>query len=132
SADPEQLTETIASINATIFPFGFELRSGIDEESEKLVWALVNTLEDEISQLATDYLASELTYLNKLIEAIITDPEEQFFITLTDALNLQLLAGAQNAEDTSSSQLSANSLTKTERASLIETYVEDGWLTRTR
>lgn len=129
--DPELVTETISSINAALFSFGLELRSGIDEESEKLVWALVNTFEDEISQYATDYLSQELAYLNKLFEAIITDHEEQFFITLTDALNLQLQASVQNPEY-APSQLNTSGLTKAERSLLIETYIKDGWLTRTK
>ncbi|KAJ9088302.1 hypothetical protein DSO57_1024439 [Entomophthora muscae] len=126
-------TEAVAKVNAALFPYSIQLKSGIDEESGTLMWALVNTMEDEISEQATDYIPSQLTYLDKLIEAIITAPNEQFYVTHTEALNLVMIASTQEPdEETSNAQLTANNLTKAERSAFIETYVEDGWLFRTR
>lgn len=125
--------DTIAQLNSAILKFDLELRRGFDQETGETLWALVNTSDDDIALLATTYTSSELSYFKALIEAIITS-NDNFFIKQTEALQLTFSSGAQEEEQETptSSQLTAASFTKTEKEFLIESFVKDGWLAKSR
>lgn len=85
-SEVDLLNEFIKTINKELVPLYLEIRAGRAEDSGQKYFALVNSLEDEPSKLATDFNPQEIEFIKKVIEAIVVSPEG--FASSTDLLNL--------------------------------------------
>ncbi|KIM29007.1 hypothetical protein M408DRAFT_23223 [Serendipita vermifera MAFF 305830] len=110
----EEIGTYINEINDTITPLSIEFKSRIDEVSGKRVWALVNTVDGEIAQLATEYTATEITYFKQLIDLIILAP--------ADAFSVSSLAAIREVTN-----MKAN-MTKAQADAALQNFVANGWL----
>ncbi|KAK9768068.1 hypothetical protein K7432_001605 [Basidiobolus ranarum] len=115
--DESLLAEVISTLNEGINSLDLEFRKSHDEETGEMVLALVNTNGDEIAQLATDYTPTELVYLRRIIELIITADDESYSVSSLLALS-------------ESSKLKS-AFTKNAAEQLLDRFVNDKWISKT-
>lgn len=106
----------IQEINDTITPLSLEFKSRIDEVSGKRMWALVNTVDGDIAQVATEYSATEITFFKHIIELIVLAP--------ADAYSVSSLAAIREVTNMKAS------MTKSQAEAALSNFVANGWLYR--
>ncbi|KAK5001144.1 hypothetical protein LTR66_000112 [Elasticomyces elasticus] len=141
---PNDITESdfttyISTINTSISPFDFEIRSSLSQTTRERIYAIVNTTSDPITQLATTHTADEIAYLKRVLDAIFetynTDRHEVMAITSMQALRLH--KGASGARDsgvggdTQSTSTSAG-LTMAQAERMLKSLVDEGWFELSR
>ncbi|KAG0171098.1 Non-structural maintenance of chromosomes element 1 [Apophysomyces sp. BC1034] len=78
----------LTAINRQINEIDLALRRSHDEKDGHAIIGLVNTKDDEISQVATNYTASEITYVRQLIELIVMADDDDFAVKSMVAIRL--------------------------------------------
>ncbi|KAL0088195.1 hypothetical protein F4703DRAFT_1926931 [Phycomyces blakesleeanus] len=111
-------SDFVACINQGINEIDLALKRSHNERNGVPVIALVNTLDDEISQMATEYSPSTIMYFRQLAENIITAEDEDYAISSMEAIRL--------------GQKMTPALTQKETQDLLDRLVADGWLFCTR
>ncbi|KAI9029046.1 Nse1 non-SMC component of SMC5-6 complex-domain-containing protein [Phycomyces nitens] len=111
-------SEFVACINQGINEIDLALKRSHNERDGNPVIALVNTLDDEISQLATDYSPGTIMYFRQLVEKIMTADDEDYAINSMEAIRL--------------GQKMTPPLTQRDTQDLLDRLVADGWLYCTR
>ncbi|CAH1760440.1 11488_t:CDS:2 [Entrophospora sp. SA101] len=114
----ESFQNFITTVNQKLNTIDLEFRKSSDEEDGHIVWALVNTKGDEVAKLATEYTASEISYLKHLIELIVTADDETYSVSSIIALK-------------ESSKLKTQ-MTKVATEALLQKFVNDKWLIQSR
>ncbi|KAI7871623.1 Nse1 non-SMC component of SMC5-6 complex-domain-containing protein [Spinellus fusiger] len=104
----------IAYINQSINEFDLSLRRSHDERDGHAVIALVNTLDDDIAQISTDYTPGSITYFRQLIEMIVMADDEDYAVSSMTALRL--------------GQKMKPAITQKDTQDLLDCLVRDGWL----
>ena len=66
-ATKECLRNFLEAINTNINSLGMEIRSKKDEETGKLMFALVRTTESELGRLSSDYQKNDLELFKKIV-----------------------------------------------------------------
>jgi hypothetical protein len=75
SVEPDHVNEEVfqsyldAAAQA-VSPFDFEIRNTVHQISRKRVYAVVNTISDPATQLATTHTADELTFIKRVLDAM--------------------------------------------------------------
>ncbi|ORY14782.1 Nse1 non-SMC component of SMC5-6 complex-domain-containing protein [Clohesyomyces aquaticus] len=64
------ISSTIATINTRLSPLDYEIRSTRSQTDRTLVYALVNTTSDALTQLSTTFSADEIAYVKRLLDAM--------------------------------------------------------------
>ena len=83
----------------------------------------VNTMDDELSQLATTFNSTEIALFRQIVEMVMTDRNGRLEVSTTEAMN----AGRQLHRDGKSGQLSNAQIEQ-----LFDRFVRDRWLDRSR
>ncbi|KAK8192512.1 hypothetical protein M8818_007682 [Zalaria obscura] len=133
----------IAAINASLSPLDYEIRSTRDQKdrSAVLIWALVNTTSDGLTQLATTYSADEIAFVKRVLDAMFetnnTARAEIMAVTGMQALKLHRAAGgvraAQVDGDGEQTQGSAGQgLTMAAAERVLASLVQEGWFERSK
>ncbi|KAN0076986.1 Nse1 non-SMC component of SMC5-6 complex domain containing protein [Tylopilus felleus] len=76
----------VSSINSSLNPLDLEFRHLMDEQTGKEMYAVVNTKDDEIAQMATDYTPLEIAYFKAVVEQIMLAPHEAYSVSSLAAL----------------------------------------------
>ncbi|OKL62105.1 hypothetical protein UA08_02146 [Talaromyces atroroseus] len=147
------LNSYIAAANSAISPFDLEIRStkpqiavslpnGAQTVSSSnnppLVYALVNTTSDPLTQLATTYSVDEIAFVKRLLDAMFetynTRRLEAMVVSSMQAIQLAKASSENNAnrrESTNNAATNqggaAQSLTMTQAESMLGRLVEEGW-----
>jgi hypothetical protein len=104
------------------------------------LYAIVNTLTDDISPLATDYSQEELAYLRKLMELILTS-SASYEITSIEAINearnvdiaaTQRQTQSQEEDVEMTQTVGSKKISPAQAQALINRFVKDGWLAQNR
>jgi hypothetical protein len=143
------LNSYIAAANSAISPFDLEIRSAKPQialdnttnnnttatavSTQNVVYALVNTTSDPLTQLATTYTVDEIAFVKRLLDAMF----ETYNTRRSEAMVLSSIQAVQLAKVSSSSNSSsmenanqggaAQSLTIPQAETMLARLVEEGW-----
>lgn len=69
----QYITRMIHDINARLAPLDYEIRNTKDQTSKILIYALINTTSDSLTQLATTFTPDEIAYIKRLLDCMFED-----------------------------------------------------------
>ncbi len=129
----------ISAANNAISQFDLEIRSNYHQITRTLIFALVNSTSDPITQLATTHAADEISFLKRVLDAMFetynTQRHEIMAITSMQAIQLAK-APTEDRRQTQSgieTQGSAGqSLTQVQAEKMMNTLVEEGWFEKSQ
>ncbi|KAI8084789.1 Nse1 non-SMC component of SMC5-6 complex-domain-containing protein [Halteromyces radiatus] len=104
----------VGLINHRINEFDFALRRSHHQHNGEPVLALINTKQDDMARMATNYDPTQIAYLRKLIEMIVMADDEEFAVRSLVAIPL--------------GPRTATSLTSKSTEDLLDQLVKDGWI----
>jgi hypothetical protein len=131
------ITPILQTINARLVPYNYEIRTGRDQKSKEITYALVNKTSDAMTQLATRFSASEIAYVRRLLDAMFetnnTSLRETMAVKQTDANNLAKPRRNRQSQtastvEESESQAADTGITLAETDAVLEELVKDGFL----
>ncbi|MCJ1425848.1 hypothetical protein MMC29_003748 [Sticta canariensis] len=137
---PKDVTEVdfnkyILAANEAISAFDLEIRSTEHQISRKRTYALVNSTDDPITQLATSYTADEISYVKRVLDAMFetnnTPRKAIMAVSSTEAVRLAKAPSdssrqTQNGSATQGSN--GQSLTMVQAEKTLKNLVAEGWL----
>ncbi|XP_063284974.1 non-structural maintenance of chromosomes element 1 homolog [Pelobates fuscus] len=109
----DKLDDFIDVINKHLKPVFMEIRKRFGEDDGKRYYALVNTVENDVAKMATDYAENELELFRRALDLIIESTNG--FASSTYILNL-----ADNLQN--------KKMRKKEAEQLLQRFVQDKWL----
>ncbi|RUS20981.1 Nse1 non-SMC component of SMC5-6 complex-domain-containing protein [Endogone sp. FLAS-F59071] len=128
----------IATVNDGVSQLDLEVRKMLDEIDGEPSWALVNTNDDEIAQLATEYSAAEITYFKRLT----IQESNSLYLVASDLLcplQIDLIVHADDEAFSVTSLVALReasklkpSISKSAAETLLDRFVADGWLIKSR
>lgn len=133
------LDNYIASINAAMSPYDMEIRSGCTQtEPRTRIFALINTLSDSITQLATTHSADEIAYVKRLLDEMFdknnTPAREIMAVGGMQATRLHKAGAGSRASgvgagaDTDEQEATqAHSLSIPQAERMLQSLVDEGW-----
>lgn len=140
------LSNYIATINATISPFDLEFRSTLSQHDRSRIYALVNTTSDPITQLATIHSPDEIAYVKRVLDDMFTRKctrrHEVFALRGMEAMQLSKVRNSRqsnvnnttvvNSDDEGQPQPTqmtgqAQSISMHQAEALLDTLVAEGW-----
>ncbi|KAG8217812.1 Nse1 non-SMC component of SMC5-6 complex-domain-containing protein [Butyriboletus roseoflavus] len=108
----------VSNINTALNPLDLEFRHLADEQTGKEMYAVVNTKDDEIAQMATDYTPLEIAYFKAVVEQIMLASHEAYSVSSLAALREVC-------------SLKSN-MTKSQAEAVLGSLVAKGWLQRSK
>lgn len=137
---PKDVTEAdfnkyILAANEAISAFDLEIRSTEHQISRKRTYALVNSTDDPITQLATSHTADEISYVKRVLDAMFetnnTPRKAIMAVSSTEAVRLAKAPSdssrqTQNGSATQGSN--GQSLTMVQAEKTLKNLVVEGWL----
>jgi hypothetical protein len=143
------LNSYIAAANSAISPFDLEIRSAkpqiaLDDTNPtdntaaatQIVYALVNTTSDPLTQLATTYTVDEIAFVKRLLDAMFethnTRRSEAMVLSNIQAIQLAKVSSSSSSSRTSTDNATnqggaAQSLTIPQAETMLARLVEEGW-----
>jgi hypothetical protein len=140
--NPEDVTQAdfdsyISAAADAISPYDYEIRSTQHQTSKERIYALVNSVSDPLTQLATTHTPDEISYIKRLLDAMFdthnTRRREIMAVRSQQALESEVRKGSKRqsvGEATQSTQSSDKGLTLGEAEKLLENLVKETWLER--
>lgn len=137
---PKDVTEAdfntyIAAANDAISAFDLEIRSTEHQTSRKRTYALINSTDDPITQLATSHTADEIGYVKRVLDAMFetnnTSRKEIMAVSSTAAVRLAKAPTDPSRETHSGSATQGSagqSLTMVQAEKTLKNLVVEGWL----
>lgn len=136
----------INDANHAISPFDMEIRSTLRQtthtnETPERVYALVNTTDDALTQLATTYTADEIAFIKRVLNAMFDTYNTRRLeaMVITEMQAVQLARGQpagsrrQSGNQTQQSQGGASQgLSMSQAETTMKHLLEDGWLEKSR
>ncbi|KAK7466996.1 hypothetical protein VKT23_004059 [Stygiomarasmius scandens] len=121
SADTDEaFDEVIKQLNVSLNDLDLEIKSTQDELNGKRSFALVNTKDDELAQMATDYTPAEIVFFKAIVDQIMLARNEAFSLSSMAALR-----------EVSNIKPKSN-MTKTQAETVLASFVAKGWLLRSK
>ncbi|KAH0827088.1 Nse1 non-SMC component of SMC5-6 complex-domain-containing protein [Lanmaoa asiatica] len=108
----------VSDINTALNPLDLEFRHLADEETGVEMYAVVNTKDDEIAQIATEYTPLEIAYFKAVVEQIMLASREAYSVSSLAALR-------------EVGSLKSN-MTKSQAEVVLGSLVAKGWLLKSR
>lgn len=137
---PKDITEAdfhkyISAANDAISAFDLEIRSTEHQTSRKRIYALINSTDDPITQLATSYTADEISYVKRVLDAMFetnnTHRKEIMAVSSTEAVRLAKAPTDSSRETQHGSATQGShgqSLTMVQAEKTLKNLVIEGWL----
>jgi hypothetical protein len=131
------ITPILQTINARLEPYNYEIRTGRNQQSKEITYALVNKTSDAMTQLATRFSASEIAYIRRLLDAMFetnnNSVRETMAVKQLEANNLakprrNRQSQAASMVEESESQAADAGITIAESDLVLEELVKDGFL----
>ncbi|KAF9227549.1 hypothetical protein BS17DRAFT_805986 [Gyrodon lividus] len=108
----------VVTINDALNCLHLEFRHLTDEQTGLEMYAVVNTKDDEVAQMATDYTPAEIAYFKAVVEQIMLAPHESYSVSSLAALR-------------EVNSLKSN-MTKTQAEVVLGSLVAKGWLLKSK
>ncbi|KAF8844590.1 hypothetical protein BDN67DRAFT_943421 [Paxillus ammoniavirescens] len=118
SDNREEWDRFVVAINDTLNCLHLEFRHLTDEKTGVEMYAVVNTKDDEVAQMATDYTPAEIAYFKAVVEQIMLAPHESYSVSSLAALR-------------EVNSLKSN-MTKTQAEVVLSSFVAKGWLLKSK
>ncbi len=115
--DNKRLAEFVNTINLNIKPMHMEIKKIIDEATGTHCYGLTNTVESEITRVASDYSPAEHEFFKKLVEQLV----ESDTGSLTSIECLNLVHTLENVK-----------MTKKEAEALLGRLQQDNWVQKSQ
>lgn len=135
-ADLDSFIEAAAE---AISPFDYEIRSTQHQVTKDRIWALVNSVSDPLTQLATTRTTEEIYYIKRFLDAMFetnnTKRREVMAVDTNQALETKIRKGAarqSTGEAGTQSQAADKGLTSDQTEKLLESLAKEKWITRLR
>ncbi|KAJ5151718.1 hypothetical protein N7492_010013 [Penicillium capsulatum] len=159
SVDPDDITQEhlaafISAANSAVSRFDLEIRSSLHQTPKNpdsdapdtapaRVYALVNTISDPLTQLATTYTADEIAFVKRILDFMFSTNNtrlcEGMVILSTQAIQLGRASSGDanrrrsgNAESQQTQGGVANSLNMKQAEAMLQQLLEEGWLEKSR
>lgn len=154
--DPEDITQEhlsafVDAANSAISPFDMEIRTSRRQDSKEthqdatseppvLVYALVNTTSDPLTQLATTYSADEIAFVKRVLDFMFDNNNtrrcEGMVITSMQAVQLAKAGGDRRRSTNVGTQqaegVAAQNLTMQQAQDMMRSLTKEGWLEMSR
>jgi len=130
----EDFENYVHALNGAISTFDFEIRSTRHQNSKEVVFALVNTTSDALTQMATIHTADEIAFVKRVLDAMFdtynTQRAEVMAITSTQALRLARASDSTRRDSGSTQTQTAaqTGLTMVQAEKTLDNLVSEGWL----
>ncbi|KAJ1921241.1 hypothetical protein H4219_000840 [Mycoemilia scoparia] len=106
--------DVVQTMNSLLKPLLLAFRCRKDEFSGETIWAVVNTKSDELFKSATPYTPSEIVFLKRIIDHIMSSSNDTYCINQHEATRL--------------SKDILTTFTYKAAESALETFANDDWL----
>lgn len=123
----------IHALNDQLSPFDLEIRSTRHQTSKELIYALVNTTSDALTQLATTHSADEIAFVKRVLD-VMFDSNNTPGAEIMAVTSMQALKCAKPPNEASrrtlgntQSQASQSSLTMAQAEKVLANLVSEGW-----
>ncbi|KAF2167711.1 hypothetical protein M409DRAFT_21864 [Zasmidium cellare ATCC 36951] len=132
----EDFENYIHTINDTISPFDYEIRSSLDQVTRERIYALVNTTSDALTQMATVHTPDEIAFVKRVIDAMFdtnnTQRAEVFAVRSMDAVKLSKVPNSERRDSgqtqgRTQGEGAVASLTMSQAEEVLSSMVEEGW-----
>jgi len=145
----EDFNSYVHAVHNMIEKFGYEIRSthpqtAMSRSHDVCIYALVNTVSDVQTQLATSHSADEIAFVKRVLDAMFetnnTQSREVMAIKATEAVRLHKAPkerdsaiGVRGVSQGEQTQASTNtSITMSRAEELLATLVEERWLEKSK
>jgi hypothetical protein len=141
--DPKDVTQEdfdsyVSAAADAISPYDYEIRSTQHQTTKERIYALVNSVSDPLTQLATMRTPDEISYIKRLLDAMFethnTRRREVMAVTSMEALETKVRKGSnrqsEGGEPVQATQSSDRGLTQSEAEKLLANLVKETWLER--
>ncbi|GAA5976751.1 hypothetical protein JCM10908_005619 [Rhodotorula pacifica] len=109
--DPEAFETFITELEPGLSLCGLDIKTARDQDSGANYLALVNTIEDDVAKLTTEYKAEEIAFFRAVVDKIMTARKLAYSTTSTEAV-----------------RLAKPPVTKANAMQLIKSFLATGWL----
>ncbi|KAK3709831.1 hypothetical protein LTR37_010659 [Vermiconidia calcicola] len=121
----------VHTLNSSISPFDFEIRSTLHQTTKERVYALVNTTSDALTQMATVHSADEIAFVKRVLDAMFdthnTQRAEVMAVTSMQALKLAKPPNDGNRRESGTQAHAQAGLTMSQAEKTLENMVREGW-----
>ncbi|KUJ07430.1 uncharacterized protein LY89DRAFT_660755 [Mollisia scopiformis] len=135
-ADLDSFIEAAAE---AVSPFDYEIKSTRNQDTKERIWALVNSVSDPLTQLATTRTTEEIYYIKRFLDAMFetynTKRREVMAVSDMQALETKIRKGTtrqSNGEAGAQSQAADKGLMSDQTEKLLAQLEKEKWLARTR
>lgn len=131
----------IDTLNTSISPFDFEIRSALHQATKERIYALVNTTSDALTQMSTIHTADEIAFVKRVLDAMFetynTQRAEIMAVTGMQAVRLAKAPGSDELRRRDSgtqaqTQGQNANLTMSQAEKVLALMVEEGWFELSR
>lgn len=127
----------IAAAADALSPLDYEIRSTFHQQTKERVYAIVNSISDPLTQMATTRTSEEMFYIKRLLDAIFethnTRRREVMAIRSMQALERKVIKPAGRRDDEEEGQLAADKgLTGEQAEKLLDVLVAEKWLEKSK
>jgi hypothetical protein len=126
----------ILAASIAISPLDFEIPSTLNQANKERVWALVNSVSDPLTQMATTRTSEEIFYIKRLLDAMFetynTKRREIMAITGMQASETRIRKGPHQSEGEASTQAADKGLTVDQVEKLLVKLVNERWIEKSR
>ncbi|TVY33574.1 Non-structural maintenance of chromosomes element-like protein [Lachnellula occidentalis] len=136
--NPAQVTKDdidsyIAAAADALSPLDFEIRSTLHQQTKQRIYAVVNSISDPLTQMATTRTSEEMFYIKRLLDAMFethnTKKSEVMAVTGMQALEKRVTKGSGRRDSEENSQLAVDKGVTGEQAEkLLAALVKEKWL----
>ncbi|PMD25755.1 hypothetical protein NA56DRAFT_592685 [Hyaloscypha hepaticicola] len=141
--EPKDVTQAdfdsyISAAADAISPYDYEIRSTQHQITKERIYALVNSVSDPLTQLATTRTPDEISYIKRLLDAMFetynTKRREVMAVSSMQAMETKVRKGgnrqSEGGEPTQATQSSDRGLTQSEAEKLLSNLVKETWFER--
>jgi non-structural maintenance of chromosomes element 1 len=129
----QDLDSYISAAADALSPLDYEIRSTLHQQTKERVYAIVNSISDPLTQMATTRTSEEMFYIKRLLDAMFetnnTRRKEVMAVTSMQALEKRVTKGTSRRDSEENSQLAADKGVTGEQAEkLLAGLVKEKWL----
>lgn len=122
--------------NEAISPLDYEILSIQHQVNKERIWALVNSVSDPITQMATTRTSEEIFYIKRFLDAMFetnnTKRKEVMAVSSMQALEGKIRRGAPQSGDEAGTQAVDKGLTGDQVEKLLVKLTTEKWLDKSR
>ena len=123
----------ITTINIALSPLDMEIRAHTHQTSRQRIHALINTISDPITQLATTYSADEMAYIKRVLDCMFeTNNTGGKELCAVSAMQAVRLSKAERRQSGANSQSQSGQLSGTQAEHVLKALVDEGWFERSK